>query len=265
MSVGRFLLGWLGITTVCALGAHYLYPTYGGLTGKLLAKAEAARVEQKADWASISMMPEGQHSNRIAYVRGAAPSEADRGALESAILSQYGQLSVGNGGIKKVVFQDAVAAASVVEPAPVEPAAPIATAPVVEPAPVQAQVDTCQADLDAAMTGKTIEFDSGKATLRESPNTLLDNIAVVVAKCPSTRIEIGGHTDRTGSYKVNMFLSRARAAAVSEYLVLKGVPAARLASKGYGATVPLDPAATPEAYQKNRRIEFRVSADQPAQ
>lgn len=271
MTVGKFLVGWLGITTVCALGAHYLTPTYAGITTKLLAKADAANAEQKADWASITFLPDGKHSNRIAYVRGAAPSEAARDALKVAILTQHGQLGVGNGGIKDVVFMDAVAdAAPVAELAPVAPvAAAPAVAPVIapEPAPaaVQAEVNTCQADLDAAMTGKTIEFDSGKATLRESPNALLDNIAAVLAKCPNTKVEIGGHTDRSGSYRVNMILSRTRAAAVQDYLVSKAVPAERLSAIGYGAAVPLDQAATPDAYQKNRRIAFTVTADQPAQ
>jgi outer membrane protein OmpA-like peptidoglycan-associated protein len=268
MSTGKFLAGWLGITTLCALGAHYLYPTFGGLTGKLQVMADAEKTAQNADWASISLMPEGQHSNRIAYVRGAAPSAEAKAALETAILSRHGQLGVSTGGIKKVIFMDAVAAAApVVEPAPAAPVEPVAAAPVPapEPAAVAAQVDTCQADIDAAMNGKTIEFDSGKATLRETPNALLDNIAAVMAKCPDARIEIGGHTDKTGSYKVNMILSRARAAAVLDYLVSKAVPADHLTSKGYGATVPVDPAATPEAYQKNRRIAFTVSAAQPAQ
>jgi len=47
---------------------------------------------------------------------------------------------------------------------------------------------------------------------------------------------------------------------VLAYLIGKGVSEDNLLSVGYGETVPLDPAPTPEAYEQNRRTEFKVIA-----
>jgi outer membrane protein OmpA-like peptidoglycan-associated protein len=259
MSKGKFLLGWLGITTLCALGAYFLVPTRDGLLGKLQNKADVVKSDQFADWATISFRHGDDRRHRIAYVTGAAPSEDAKNALVAALLEKHGQLSVGMGGIHKVVFLGGVASAP--EPEPVA-AAPL---PAPAPAPVQAEVDTCQADLDAAMTGKTIEFDTGKTALRENPNALLDTIATIMAKCPNARIEVGGHTDKRGSAQLNVSLSQTRATAVTGYLAAKGVAADHLTAKGYGSAEPVDPADTQDAYQKNRRIAFKVSADQSAQ
>jgi OmpA-OmpF porin, OOP family len=128
-----------------------------------------------------------------------------------------------------------------------------------EPA-VVAEVNSCQQDINALMATSTINFDTGKASLKQQPDTLLDRLAEVAAKCPNTKIAINGHTDKRGNDNTNMRLSNARAETVQSYLVGKGIDAARLTAKGFGETQPLDPAETPEAYEKNRRIEFDVTA-----
>jgi outer membrane protein OmpA-like peptidoglycan-associated protein len=125
---------------------------------------------------------------------------------------------------------------------------------------VQTEVDTCQQDINILMANSTINFDTGKARLKQQPNTLLDKLAAVAAKCPNTSIAINGHTDKRGDDDANMRLSLERAATVQSYLVGKGIAAARLTSNGLGETQPLDPADTPDAYEKNRRIEFAVTA-----
>ncbi len=125
---------------------------------------------------------------------------------------------------------------------------------------VGAEVSNCQEDIDALMATSTVNFDTGKASLRQSPDPLLDKLAAVAAKCPSTNIAISGHTDTRGNDDANMRLSTARAETVKTYLAGKGISTARLSSKGLGETQPLDPAETLRAYEKNRRIEFVVTA-----
>ncbi len=49
---------------------------------------------------------------------------------------------------------------------------------------------------------------------------------------PEVRVEIGGHTDSSGSDAYNLDLSRRRAAAVRDYLVSKGVAGDRLVARG---------------------------------
>jgi chemotaxis protein MotB len=61
------------------------------------------------------------------------------------------------------------------------------------------------------------------------------------------------------SFKSNWELSAARAIAVVQYLVAKGVSPQRLVAAGFGEFQPLDTAKTDDAYQRNRRIEFKLT------
>jgi outer membrane protein OmpA-like peptidoglycan-associated protein len=72
------------------------------------------------------------------------------------------------------------------------------------------------------------------------------------------KIEISGHTDKTGSEPVNFKLSEARAKTVVDYLVQKGVDQARMEFKGYGSLQPIADNATAQGRAKNRRVEFKI-------
>ncbi len=128
-----------------------------------------------------------------------------------------------------------------------------------KPATAEA-VKSCQADVDAVIKGKTIEFASGTAALTPVGQTLVDALAAKLGPCAGTKVEVAGHTDLTGGAANNQLLSETRANAVVAALVAKGVPAARLTPKGYGATKPVALGSSAEANTKNRRIEFSVMA-----
>jgi outer membrane protein OmpA-like peptidoglycan-associated protein len=140
----------------------------------------------------------------------------------------------------------------------VEAPLPAATAPEA-PATVE-QVANCQTKVDGVIAGKTINFQTSGAAIAADSMPLIDAIATELKNCAGTTIEVAGHTDSRGSDTANQALSEARAAAVVKALSDKGVPAARLTSKGYGESKPLDPALTQDAYAKNRRTEFSVQA-----
>jgi outer membrane protein OmpA-like peptidoglycan-associated protein len=70
------------------------------------------------------------------------------------------------------------------------------------------------------------------------------------------KLEIGGHTDSDGDAAKNVALSQSRADAVKKILVDQGIDAARLTTKGYGSTKPVDVNTTPEGKANNRRVEF---------
>lgn len=76
-------------------------------------------------------------------------------------------------------------------------------------------------------------------------------------------LRIDGHTDKrpisNARFPSNWELSAARAIAVAQYLVSKGVSPARLVAAGFGEYAPLDPADNDAAYAKNRRIEFKLT------
>jgi chemotaxis protein MotB len=62
-----------------------------------------------------------------------------------------------------------------------------------------------------------------------------------------------------GAFKSNWDLSSARAIAVVQYLISKGVSPQRLVAAGFGEFQPIDLGKTEEAYQRNRRIEFKLT------
>jgi outer membrane protein OmpA-like peptidoglycan-associated protein len=114
--------------------------------------------------------------------------------------------------------------------------------------------------VNAAITGKSINFVSGGATIAVDSQPLLDAIATNLKNCAGTTVEVQGHTDVTGGDAANMRLSEARASSVVQALVEKGVPTDRLLPKGYGETAPLDTAFNAAAHAKNRRIDFKVAS-----
>src|SRR5262249_47832569 len=66
---------------------------------------------------------------------------------------------------------------------------------------------------------QNINFDTGKATIHPESLPLLDEVASILLQYPGLTIEIGGHTDNTGTRPKNVALSDARAKAVLGYLV----------------------------------------------
>lgn len=103
-----------------------------------------------------------------------------------------------------------------------------------------------------------ILFESGKAVLTAGSYTEIDKLVGVLNDSPLMRIEISGHTDKTGSEPLNMKLSESRAKAVVDYLVSKGISQSRLEYRGYGSLQGIADNATPAGRAKNRRVEFKI-------
>ncbi|HEY8142854.1 MAG TPA: OmpA family protein [Kofleriaceae bacterium] len=104
-----------------------------------------------------------------------------------------------------------------------------------------------------------IQFAQGAAVqLAPGSSAVLDETVAMLAKFPTVRIEISGHTDSSGDEQKNRDLSQQRADAVRAYLVKRGVAESRLESKGYGPQFPIGNNATPEGRAQNRRVEFKL-------
>ncbi len=106
---------------------------------------------------------------------------------------------------------------------------------------------------------KTILFNSGRATFKKGVSEKLDGIVTIMKEFPKATFVVEGHTDSTGSDKINDKLSAKRAAAVKDYLVKNGIDASRLDSKGFGSKNPIDTNDTRAGRANNRRVEIKVT------
>ncbi len=106
-----------------------------------------------------------------------------------------------------------------------------------------------------------IYFASSKSDILPQSHNELQRLLETLQAYPEMRIELRGHTDNQGTVDFNMKLSEARAAAVAEYLIGKGIEPQRLTTKGFGKTMPVESNDTPEGRSRNRRVEYRVLAD----
>ena len=82
--------------------------------------------------------------------------------------------------------------------------------------------------------------------------------ATLIGNPQITLIEVQGHADERGSDEYNIRLTGDRAASVVQALGQRGVDMQRMRSAGYGERCPVDPASNPAAWEKNRRVEFKI-------
>lgn len=99
-----------------------------------------------------------------------------------------------------------------------------------------------------------LTFLPGSAALTEEAKARLAKYASVLAspKLTGRKLRIEGHTDASGSARLNQELSRQRAQAVADFLAASGVDARRVEVVGYGSSRPL-PGLSPRA-AANRRV-----------
>lgn len=94
--------------------------------------------------------------------------------------------------------------------------------------------------------------------IMEESSSELNNLADLLSDNRNVIMEIGGHTDSTGSNDYNLVLSEKRAISVVNYLVKKGIEKGRLRYKGYGNSLPAGDNNTSEGRQLNRRTEAKI-------
>ncbi len=134
------------------------------------------------------------------------------------------------------------AAAPAPAPAPVPVAAP-APMPAPKPAPV-------------AVKNYLVFFDFDKAQITPEAARIIQQAAAASKSSGAVRVDLTGHTDRSGGDAYNMALSLKRANAVKEQLVKLGLTADQITVVGKGETAPM--VATPDGVREpqNRRVEI---------
>lgn len=113
-------------------------------------------------------------------------------------------------------------------------------------------------------------FPAGQAVLRPEASGEIDRIASALIEVEKEVppdipwvVRVDGHTDArpiaTSQFPSNWALSSARAIAVVQALIARGVQPRHLVAAGFGEFQPLDPGTSEEAYARNRRIELKLT------
>ena len=108
------------------------------------------------------------------------------------------------------------------------------------------------------MVLRGVNFDFDKASLTANAKVILNGVADTLLSAPDIVVEIGGHTDSFGSESYNQKLSEQRAKSVLEYLAGRGVNKARMTSRGYGESKPIETNETEDGRELNRRVELMI-------
>jgi outer membrane protein OmpA-like peptidoglycan-associated protein len=102
-----------------------------------------------------------------------------------------------------------------------------------------------------------VNFATGSAEINDEFARVLDGAAQLIKEHSEIQLlEIQGHTDNTGSDAINNPLSQARADAVRNYIISRGVAPDKLVAKGYGSSKPVATNATDSGKYQNRRIDI---------
>lgn len=124
--------------------------------------------------------------------------------------------------------------------------------------PIVIDIELEKAKFGSAVVLNNIFFDVDKYELKSKSIPELNKIIQFLGENSSVKIEIGGHTDNSGSAQYNTDLSQKRALSVYNFLVSKGVVKGRLTTKGYGSSSPVASNETEVGREQNRRIEFKI-------
>ena len=109
------------------------------------------------------------------------------------------------------------------------------------------------------ITLKNIFFETNKSELLPASFFELDKLVQYLTTSSNTTIKISGHTDNTGNQDQNKILSEARAKAVADYLIIKGIDKTRINYIGYGGLKPIATNDTDNGKKQNRRVEFIIN------
>ncbi|MDN3566264.1 OmpA family protein [Paeniroseomonas aquatica] len=121
--------------------------------------------------------------------------------------------------------------------------APMAEAPPPAPAPAPART-------------YLVFFDWDRADLTTRAREIIGEAAQNSRRVQSTRIEVAGHADRSGTPQYNQRLSQRRADAVAGELVARGIGRNEISVTAFGESRPLVPTADGVREPQNRRVEI---------
>jgi peptidoglycan-associated lipoprotein len=149
-------------------------------------------------------------------------------------------------------------------PRPPAPPPPLEPAPEPSPEPaVRPDEDLgsrALEDLNRQSPLQPVFFAFDSTEVSAEGRAALDANAVLLRKYATWVVTVEGHCDDRGTAEYNLALGERRALAAKNYLVSLGIEGKRLSTVSYGKEFPFDPGKTEEAYAKNRRAHFVITA-----
>jgi peptidoglycan-associated lipoprotein len=146
--------------------------------------------------------------------------------------------------------------------APPGPPQPVSEPTVVPPMPIPEDAIGAKSldDLNRDSPLQPVFFALDSSEISSEGQAILQANADVLKQYASWQITIEGHCDERGSAEYNLALGERRALAARDYLVSLGIAATRVRTVSYGKEFPFYPAQTEEAFSKNRRAHFVITA-----
>lgn len=124
--------------------------------------------------------------------------------------------------------------------------------------PLTLEIGLEKIELNKSTVLSNIFFATDSWQLKPESDLQLAEIVAFMQQNPTLKIEIGGHTDLTGSEAHNITLSEKRAEAVVVRLKESGIDSSRMVSRGYGYSQPAGDNRTEQGRAQNRRTEMKV-------
>jgi Cu-Zn family superoxide dismutase len=110
----------------------------------------------------------------------------------------------------------------------------------------------------AVRNGFMVFFDWGKPDIRADDSAVLDQVVDAWRSNPGVRLQLSGHSDRSGSSSTNFRSARKRAEMVRDQLVARGVPVSAVSVASYGEVRPLVSTEDGVREVQNRRVEIQL-------
>jgi len=131
----------------------------------------------------------------------------------------------------------------------------------------QARQDSIQRVREATAAARAnleemVFFDFDESSITPAAERVLRQKVEILRNSPAVRLRIEGHADERGSTEYNMALGNRRAESVREFFVGFGLDPNRFSIVSYGEERPLVNQSNEQAWERNRRAEFVITAGQ---
>lgn len=142
------------------------------------------------------------------------------------------------------------------EPPPT-PETPVAKTKPAEPK-ILADLDRNKLKVGETIRIDQLYFQADSSAITDRSYPVLEEVFTFLSGNPDVVVEIGGHTNGIPPHEYCDRLSTARAKAVADFLVGKGIPKMRLKYKGYGKRDPVETNKTAYGRKRNQRVEIKI-------